>query len=261
MNKRFRLLCLVSLFLAFISIDFIFAEQPDVQSEKESLQEAPPPQAADLNAPFKTNSAPELSSNTATNEAPKVAPDEKNNNKSKDKKNDDKDKKNGKGNGKDDKENDGKPHKAPLIFSSADSELKFSVKLRMPEFFYGKNLRLLNDLNPTDRVVFFRHTLDFNTEYSYGPPTTEYNLAYVKMTIRNRGIWGDPESIALTTMAPIKELDTSFGEHRHAIPRHILWIRELWMQLSLNEILCLPFCNHHSFTLGAFAFELGEVSL
>ena len=78
------------------------------------------------------------------------------------------------------------------------------------------------------------------------------------MTVRNKGVWGDPESIALTTPSTIKQLDAVFGDHRHAIPRHILWIRELWIQLSLNDIACIPFCNQHYLTFGAFPFELGR---
>ena len=33
---------------------------------------------------------------------------------------------------------------------------------------------------------------------------------------------------------------------------------ELWLQLSANDILGLPFCNLHTFTFGAFPFELGR---
>ena len=128
----------------------------------------------------------------------------------------------------------------------------------MPEFFYGKNLRLLNDENPTDRVVFFRHTIDLNTEYRYGKPTTEYDLAYFKMTIEIGAYGAILNRLHLTTLSPIRELDAVFGEHRHGLPRHVLWIRELWLQLSLNDILGLPFCNLHTFTFGAFPFELGR---
>lgn len=159
----------------------------------------------------------------------------------------------------DKKEAPGTPKKAYLRYQAADSELKFGIKLRMPEFFYGKNIRLLNDDNPTDRVLYFRHTIDFNTEYRYiRPVECPYDLIYVKMTVRNKGVWGDPESIATTTASTIKQLDAVFGDHKHAIPRHILWIRELWIQLSLNDIACIPFCNQHYLTFGAFPFELGR---
>ncbi len=252
MNKRIRLhhrAVLIGFILASGSV--LFAA-PATQNEKESLEEeVAPPGLTDLNSPAAKNQA-------VPSVAKKDEKDDKNGGNGKNGKSGENGKENGK-NGEKDKDNkDEPPKKAPLIFSAADSEFKFSVRLRMPEFFYGKNLRLLNDLNPTDRVIFFRHTIDLNTEYRYGKPTADYDLAYVKMTIRNRGIWGDPESIATTTLSPIKEVDAVFGEHRHALPRHVLWIRELWVQLSLNDILCIPFCNQHTLAFGAFPFELGR---
>ncbi|MBA2307524.1 hypothetical protein H0W26_05310 [Candidatus Dependentiae bacterium] len=150
------------------------------------------------------------------------------------------------------------PKKSYLIYNPGNSEFKFGIKLRMPEFFYGKNLRLLNDNNPTDQQIYFRHTADFNLEYRYRCPKLERDSVYVKMTIRNKGVWGDPESIAATTSTQIREVDAVFGDHKHGIPRHILWIRELWMQFSVNDVFCLPFCNEHSLTFGAFPFELGR---
>lgn len=177
-------------------------------------------------------------------------------NKEKDKK-DSKDKDN-KDNKKDKEKDEKKVKKEPLYFASGDSDLRTWIRLRLPEFFYGKNLRLLNNNNLSDRILYFRHTLDFNTEYRYGLASRGYDVALIKMTIRNKGVWGDPESIGLTTEAETKELDSVFGPHRHAIPRLFPWIRELWLQLSLNDLLCLPFCNYHTITFGAFPFELGR---
>lgn len=155
-------------------------------------------------------------------------------------------------------EKDKQPKKGYLNYHPEDSEFKFGVRLRIPEFFYGKNLRLLNDDNPTDRVLYFRHTIDFNLEYKYGRPAKFYDLVYVKMTIRNKGVWGDPESIASTTFSPIKEVGAVFGGHKHGIPRHVLWIREFWVQFSVNDVFGLSFCNNHTLTIGSFPFELGR---
>lgn len=241
MNKRVRLHFVAGLLLGFsiIAMPSAFAQLPVITEEKESLEEG---RVAPLhNKDSKQNDAVTKGDETKKDAAKPTT--EKT----------DKEK-----NGKDKDPKDKTPKKACLTWSAADSEFKFGIRLRMPEFFFGKNLRLLNDNNPTDRVVFFRHTIDFNTEYRFGKPTSAYDLVYVKMTIRNRGVWGDPESIALTTPSPIKELEAVFGDHRHAIPRHILWIRELWIQLSLNDILCIPFCNQHTLTFGAFPFELGR---
>ncbi len=155
-------------------------------------------------------------------------------------------------------ETSGPPKKGSMVFHPGDSELKFEVRLRLPEFFYGKNLRLLNNDNPTDRVIYFRHTVDCITQFRYGQPKVPYDIVYAKMTIRNKGVWGDPESIASTTSAAVNEFGTSFGEHGHGIPLHFLWIRELWIQFSLNDLMCLPFSSPHSLTFGAFPFELGR---
>ncbi len=264
MNKRYRLHyranLIVLLLLSLLgSASILAAGEPQPTEEKVSLEESQAPGLNDVNPTTPVKTVPQEQEKQDKKTAPdnNVKPD---NNSKEDKKNKEKEakknpEKNGNGNGDDANK---PPKKSPLVFSDGDSELKFGVRLRMPEFFYGKNLRLLNDANPTDRVVFFRHTIDFNTEYWYGKPSLDYDLVYVKMTIRNRGIWGDPESIASTTLSPIKELDAVFGEHRHALPRHVLWIRELWIQLSLNDILCVPFCNHHYITAGAFPFELGR---
>jgi len=155
-------------------------------------------------------------------------------------------------------EKSGSPKKESLIVRVGDGELKWEVRLRLPEFFYGKNLRLLNNDNPTDRVIYLRHIVDFITQFRYGPPKYPYDIIYAKMTIRNKGVWGDPESIASTTSAGVNEFDAFFGEHEHGIPLHFLWIRELWIQFSLKDLLHIPLCNQHTLTFGAFPFELGR---
>ena len=152
----------------------------------------------------------------------------------------------------------GRPKKPYLYYHHGDSEINFGVRARMPDFLLGKNLKFINDLNPTDRILFFRHTIDFVTEYWYGKAAADFDLVYFKMQIRNRAIWGDPESIGSTTNSTIKELEAVFGRHSHAIPRLFLWIRELWIQFNASELLGLPFCNQHTMTFGAFPFELGR---
>ncbi len=89
-------------------------------------------------------------------------------------------------------------------------------------------------------------------------PKLEHNLVHFKMTVRNKGLWGDPYSIASTTYTPINAFSTNFSNHNHAIPFHILWIREMWAEFALNDLLCLPFCHPWTLTIGAFPFQLGR---
>ncbi len=127
-----------------------------------------------------------------------------------------------------------------------------------PETFYGKNINLLNNNNDSDRIYFSRHTLDITFDVLYGKKTYNKDVAEFSFTVRNRSIWGNPESIARTTEAETKILESIGRPHRHAIPRHIFWMREGWLLFDISQALSLPFSNKHTFTTGAFSFELGR---
>ena len=127
-----------------------------------------------------------------------------------------------------------------------------------PEMFYGKNISLLNNNNKNDKIWFSRHTLDLKFDVEYGGQTYEDKVAEFFFTVRDRAIWGNPQSIAATTEAETKLLDAVGRKHKHAIPRHIFWMREAWLWFDLSTILGIDFGNHHSFTIGAFSFELGR---
>lgn len=148
--------------------------------------------------------------------------------------------------------------KMPLIYENGDSIFEFSGKLRI-DAFYGKNLKLLNNDNPTDRVLLpGGHTLDLNFMYSYGRASHDYDVMKVKGTLRNKSTWGDPESIASTGFSTIRDLDAVIGDHNHPIPVNFPIIRELWMQMVLNDVLNLDFTYRHYFTMGLFPFQLGR---
>ena len=61
-----------------------------------------------------------------------------------------------------------------------------------------------------------------------------------------------------TSERPSNELKTIFGAHRHALYSADFWIRELWLELSLSDLIGIPFYNRHTLTWGAFEFELGR---
>lgn len=138
-----------------------------------------------------------------------------------------------------------------------DYEYSFSGKFR-PETFYAKNLSLLNNSLDADQIWYARHILDLDLDVLYGKQTYSATVAEFYFTLRNKSIWGDPSSIASTTETDVKILDAVGKGHKHAIPRHIFWMREAWLRLDLAEFLHLPFLNKHSFTMGAFSFKLGR---
>lgn len=127
-----------------------------------------------------------------------------------------------------------------------------------PEMFYGKNISLLNNNNCYDKILFWRHIVDVNLDIVYTSKDCNYKAVELKGTMRNRGMWGNPRSIASTTITPVKLSESVFGLHDHAIPRHIVWIRELWFEMDLGDALHLSLPTRQTFTLGAFKFELGR---
>jgi len=146
---------------------------------------------------------------------------------------------------------------AELRTTYNDLEFIFSGIFK-PETFYGKNVNWLNNDNDFDKMYFSRHALDLTFDLLYGAKTYGTNVLEFLFQLRNKGVWGNPESIASTTFSEVKILDAIKGAHKHGFPRHIFWIRQLWLQFNLNQAANLPFKNTHTFTLGAFPFQLGR---
>ena len=147
------------------------------------------------------------------------------------------------------------PEKKLFKFAHDGSTLDISFYF-FPEFFYGRNLTLLNNRNP-DELILFRHFIDSFLTYSYGD--TKREIFKAKCSVRSRSVWGST-SVIETTDAPIKEVNAVFGVHRHAMLLNEIWVRELWFEVSLNDILCLPFCARHVLICGAFFLKLGAGS-
>ena len=94
--------------------------------------------------------------------------------------------------------------------------------------------------------------------YGYGKASYGYNVLSVRGVLRNKGVWGNPESVAITGESTIKDIESITGIHAHPIMRHVVWYRELWMELVLNDVFRMPFQNKHTFTMGFFPFALGR---
>ena len=114
---------------------------------------------------------------------------------------------------------------------------------------------MLNNNNP-DEIVFFRHFIDSFATYTYGNATRQFFKA--KCGVRSRSVWGNNLSVLETTDSAIREVGTVFGTHRHGMVLNELWIRELWFEVLLNDLMHIPFCGRHMLTCGAFFFEIGR---
>lgn len=149
--------------------------------------------------------------------------------------------------------------KAKLRGTAFDADCEYEMSgILKEEMFYGKNLSLLNSYNNFDQILYWRHILDISLDIAFGNKSYGHKAIEVYGTMRNRGVWGNPNGIANTTMSPVKLSETVFGPHNHSIPRHILWLRELWMQIDLGDAFHLALPSRQTFKLGAFKFELGR---
>ena len=146
---------------------------------------------------------------------------------------------------------------AKIETTSGDFNYQFFGTLK-EETVAAKNIALLNNNNEGNKTWYARHTLDLNLDVNYGQKTYDKKVAEALLNIRNKGVWGNPESIASTTETELKILDAQLGRHRHAIPVHILWIRQIWLDFSINAILGLPFIFNHGFKFGLFPFQVGR---
>ena len=129
---------------------------------------------------------------------------------------------------------------------------RISGKLKTGDTYYGKNISQLNSCNSEDRVFYTKHSLDLNADLAY------LDLLKSRFTLRSKAVWGSPE-VAPTTTESTKILNSVGQRHKHFIPRHVLWMREAWLEFSLNEALGLSFFDKpQTFILGAFPFQLGR---
>lgn len=127
-----------------------------------------------------------------------------------------------------------------------------------PEVFAGKNFTFLNNNIPQDTIFYFRHTNDYFLNMIYGKETYGCPAAEFKTSVRNRAVWGSPSTIALTLPTTPRIAKIEAGEHSHSFPRLFFWMREVWLKLSLAQFLKMNLDCDHSFTVGAFPFELGR---
>lgn len=147
--------------------------------------------------------------------------------------------------------------KEQMVFNLGNTHGKFTVRWK-PESFYGKNIHMLNNNIPEDRILYNRSTLDVNMHLLYGKQCFGMDVTEFFMSMRNKFIWGDAETIIETTRKDIRILDVLDGNHSHNLTRLPMWIREIWFSFNMNKAFNFTAKYDHSFTLGLFPFELGR---
>lgn len=127
-----------------------------------------------------------------------------------------------------------------------------------PESFGATNATWLDNNNALDKIFYSRHTLDVTLDCEYGKQTYGEKVAELRISARNKALWGAPGATVYTVSTTIQELEAVGLSHSHAISLLLPWMRELWLELDLGTMFSIPFKNKHVLTLGAFSFELGR---
>ncbi|MBT4856260.1 hypothetical protein HOM50_04385 [bacterium] len=138
-----------------------------------------------------------------------------------------------------------------LSYTDPATGFKICIDLQQkPELYYARSVQRFSE-NPDDQWIYVQSIWDLTSAINY------QDSLQSKLGIRNKARWGSP-AIINTTEETIKAGDAVTGKHRHYIGRQFMWIREAWVQISLNEAIGLPTCNEHYFKIGAFSFKLGR---
>jgi len=110
----------------------------------------------------------------------------------------------------------------------------------------------LFSLSPLDQTLSFKSNWDFSFE------ALANEWLKVKLAARTRASWGNETSIMPVTVSTIKLGDAVTGEHSHYVGRMVPWIREAWVDFSLNHVFNMDDSLQHKVKVGAFPFVLGR---
>lgn len=140
-------------------------------------------------------------------------------------------------------------NKSYVLYRNEDFTLEMGAKFR-PETFYGKNLNFFSGSN-LDAAIYWQTTFDVKLAAQHAQ-----EMKFMA-TLRNKARWGSPRLIPVTP-TQVKVENALTPPHNHYIGRLMFWIRELWLEISLNKALNLYADREHVFKAGFFPFDLGR---
>lgn len=148
--------------------------------------------------------------------------------------------------------------KVSFVREWADSKVEGSIVLTSPEFVFERNFIFLNTSTPEDQLLYLRTFFDVLGTYSYRPAGCQWDVLKMACGIRSRFQWQLVANIPQSSINTVKDVGVVFGAHDHFIFFKSLWVRELWLQLCLNNLLNVPWEHPHYLTVGAFLYQLGR---
>jgi len=136
-----------------------------------------------------------------------------------------------------------------LSYKKGDFLFDFTVDNKS-ETFYVKNAEFLSG-NSMDQWLYVQGTWDFNTHTRFGDKIKS------KLTLRNKGKWGNTQSI-WTTKNQLQVVDFFIDDHSHSFNRLVPWFRKAWVKVSLNDAFDIKTDRKHYLKFGAFPYDVGR---
>ncbi len=149
------------------------------------------------------------------------------------------------------------PGSKPLLqIKRGDLELTLGGSAKF-ESMFAKNIVLLNNSLP-DEFGYYKQTLDFTADLVYGERKYGYKATELFVNVRQKNMWGNTGKYVPTISETVKIADSVLGSHSHKNTKPLLWLKDAWMQVSVNSIANLKTENKHFVKLGFFPFYLGR---
>ncbi|MBT3827556.1 hypothetical protein HOF26_02525 [bacterium] len=149
------------------------------------------------------------------------------------------------------------------LASGKDYTISIGGKVRTDSFASSQANRYNKDNvdadgNKVDKIARIQGTLDWALETELGKNKFKVPVVASKVAIRTKGTWGNRDSIASTASVEPKLMSARNGSHSHSFGKHMIWMREGWLKLNINDVFGLFFDNPQVLTLGAFPFSMGR---
>lgn len=145
-----------------------------------------------------------------------------------------------------------------ILASAGVVSAKFSQKLKM-EGAYGSQTRLLNVCNgDLDKTLWQKYTWDPKFTHNLLNDKCGWDTLTFQAALRCKGTFGNPEAAYRTVASPVKDDIVILGDHAHPLTINIPIVRELWLEMTVNDLMGASMRHRHTFTMGLFPFSLGR---
>jgi hypothetical protein len=149
--------------------------------------------------------------------------------------------------------------KPAISIQKGDCNFTIGGKTKIEHYFL-KNQCWLNS-NIPDEAGYIKNTFDLLLDFSFGRKKYGYDAVQAFADIRHKGVWARGAVYAdsdATSPSLINLEGIDFGKHSHTNGKPLLWIKDAWLQFSLNAAIKTSCDKLHFLKLGWFPFELGR---